>query len=66
MKNEKYRIFLSDNFHFLVVKFSVYLNRHVKILPSMLGTCTDIKMFYNIGMCWLTGVVIFTHHAMMQ
>ena len=27
MKN--IRIFLSENFHFLVVKFSVYLNRHV-------------------------------------
>ena len=27
MKN--IRIFISENFHFLVVKFSVYLNRHV-------------------------------------
>ena len=27
MKN--IRIFLSENFHFLVVKFSVFLNRHV-------------------------------------
>ena len=27
MKN--IRIFLSENFHFLVVKYSVYLNRHV-------------------------------------
>ena len=27
-KYEKYQIFLSDNFHFLVVKFSVYLNTH--------------------------------------
>ena len=26
------RIFLSENFHFLVVKFSVYLNRHVFIM----------------------------------
>ena len=28
-KYEKYQIFLSENFHFLVVKFSVYLNRRV-------------------------------------
>ena len=26
-KDEKYQKFLSENFHFLVVKFSVYLNR---------------------------------------
>ena len=28
-KYEKYQDFLSGIFHFLVVKFSVYLNRHV-------------------------------------
>ena len=28
-KYEKYQNFLSENVHFLVVKFSVYLNRHV-------------------------------------
>ena len=31
-KYEKYQNFLSENFHFLVVKFSVYLNRHVFIM----------------------------------
>ena len=31
-KYEKYRNFLSENFHFLVVKFSVYLNRHVFVM----------------------------------
>ena len=31
-KYEKYQIFLSENFHFLVVKFSVYLNRHVFVM----------------------------------
>ena len=31
MKN--IRIFLSENFYFLVVKFSVYLNRHVYVMP---------------------------------
>ena len=29
---EKYQNFLSVNFHILVVKFSVYLNRHVFIM----------------------------------
>ena len=31
-KYKKYQNFLSENFLFLVVKFSVYLNRHVFIL----------------------------------
>ena len=32
MKN--IRVFLSENFIFLVVKFSVYLNRHVFVMIS--------------------------------
>ena len=32
MKN--IRIFLSENFHFLVVKISVYLNRYVFVMLS--------------------------------
>ena len=31
-KHEKYQNFLSENFHFWVVKFSVYLNRHVSVM----------------------------------
>ena len=31
-KSDKYQNFLSENFHFLVVKFSVYLNRHVFVM----------------------------------
>ena len=31
-KYENIRIFLSENFPFLVVKFSVYLNRHVFVM----------------------------------
>ena len=31
-KYEKYQNFLSKNFHFLVVKFSVYLNRRVFVM----------------------------------
>ena len=33
-KYEEYQIFLSENFHVLVVKFSVYLNRHVFIMVN--------------------------------
>ena len=40
-KYEKYQTFLSENFHFLVVKFSVYLNRHVFVMVY-----TD--RYYNI------------------
>ena len=29
---KKYKSFLSENFHFLVVKFSVYLNRRVFVM----------------------------------
>ena len=32
-KYVKYQNFLSENFHFLVVKFPVYLNRYVFIMP---------------------------------
>ena len=38
MKN--IRIFLSENFHFLVLKFSVYLNRHVFVMLKMAGLHT--------------------------
>ena len=31
-KCEKYQNFLSDNFQYLVVKVSVYLNRHVFVM----------------------------------
>ena len=31
-KYEKYQKNLSENFHFLVVKFSIYLNRHVFVM----------------------------------
>ena len=37
-KYEKYQNFLSENFHFFVVKFSVYLNRHVFIMNLVLPT----------------------------
>ena len=34
-KYEKYLNFLSEIFHFLVEKFSVYLNRHVFIMSPV-------------------------------
>ena len=34
-KYEEYENFLSENFYFLVVTFSVYLNRHVFIMIYM-------------------------------
>ena len=33
-KHEKYQNFLSKHFHFLVVKFSVYLNRHIFVMDQ--------------------------------
>ena len=39
-KFEKYLNFLSENFHFLVVKFSEYLNRRVFIMGTQ-NTQTD-------------------------
>ena len=33
-KYEKYQKFLSENFNFLVAKFSVYLNRHIFVIFS--------------------------------
>ena len=34
-KYEIYQTFLSENFHFLVVQFSVYLNRHVFVMSMV-------------------------------
>ena len=33
-KYEKYQKFLSENFQFLVMKFSIYLNRHVFVMEK--------------------------------
>ena len=43
---EKYQNFLSENFHFLVVKFSVYLNRHVFVMQS-----TDSTVWSSVSEC---------------
>ena len=42
-KHEKYWNFLSENFHFLVIKFAVYLNRHVFVMkPQKWFVCNTI------------------------
>ena len=44
MKN--IRIFLSENFHFLVVKFSVYLNRHVFVMCRCINVICPLGTMY--------------------
>ena len=46
MKN--IRIFLSEIFHFLVVKFSVYLNRHVFVKFKNQAVAPSVKC---MGLC---------------
>ena len=52
--------FLSENFHFLVVKFSVYLNRHIFVMTVSFVTqefsatetennSTDLRLFYHLA-----------------
>ena len=41
LKYEEYQIILSENFHFLVVKFSVYLSRNV-FLMAYLNLCDKV------------------------
>ena len=38
-KYEKYQNFSSENFHFLVVKFSIYLNRRVFVMFGQYVLC---------------------------
>ena len=44
---KKYQNFLSENFHFLVVKCSVYLNRHVFVMCFSCWLCT-VVLFINL------------------
>ena len=37
LKYENYQNFLSESFHFLVVKFSIYLNRRVFVIAVQTG-----------------------------
>ena len=51
-KYENIRIFLSENFHFLMVRFSVYLNRHIFVIRSdsneYLKHMFSLRNFINI------------------
>ena len=49
---KKYQNFSSGNFHFLVVKFSVYLNRHVfAMLKSYQDNERKIKTLCKAARC---------------
>ena len=62
-KYEKYQNFLSENFQFLVVKFSIYLNRRVSVMeetfaenvkayfPGIIGTII-ISLLPNLPREW--------------
>ena len=45
-KYEKYQSFLSENFQFLEVKFSVYWNRHVFVMTDNFSHCT-VTLYHN-------------------
>ena len=48
-KYEKYQNVLSETFHFLVVTFSVYLNRHAFVmLIQFLCKCVSVLFSLNI------------------
>ena len=54
MKN--IRIFLAENFPFLMVKFSVYLNRRVFVMLLKVKNKTRLRRlhrFFAIHICWL-------------
>ena len=46
-KYEKYRCFLSENFQFLEVKFSIYLNRRVFIMRKDFRFDLFVLRFYG-------------------
>ena len=56
---KKYQNFLSENFHFLVVKFSIYLNRRVFVMLIRIagGTFSDVAVQLNISINVASAVV---------
>ena len=56
---EKYQNFLSENFNFWVVKFSVYLNRHVFVMASDDVTAVIMCLLYTLNMHDLQQQAIF-------
>ena len=71
-KYEKISEFLSENFQFLVVKFSIYLNRHVFVMnsldgtlhmPRMIGICTVcacLKALFSLDAAYIVDVTVIT------
>ena len=49
MKN--IRFFLPENFHFLVVKFSMYLNRRVFVMQSKFSVREALEINYSYEPC---------------
>ena len=47
LKYEKYQIFLSENLQILVVKVSIYLNRHVFVMFCEFPVHHEIKYRYE-------------------
>ena len=53
-KYEEYKNFPSENFHFLVVNFSVYLNRHIFVMDR--SKALVLLLFVLYGALWLLAV----------
>ena len=51
-KYEKYQSFLSENFQFLEVNFSIYLNRRV--------FCNELRFDDNVHICSFCEVIVLT------
>ena len=47
-KYEKYQNFVSENFQFLVVNFSVYLNRHVFIMMQTMMALIRLQAKFSL------------------
>ena len=61
-KYEKYQNFLSENFHFLVVKFYVYLNRHVFVMRRVeMGGVEGLVMKVSIRTFFLPPKKVFIY-----
>ena len=50
-KNEKYQNSLSEKFHFLVIKFSIYLNRNVFIMCQTIKVQKTTKILIHSWKC---------------
>ena len=51
-KYQKFYLFLSEYFQFLVVKFSIYLNRHVFVMITLVSTIF-VCLFVSFAACVL-------------